>query len=793
MSRHIRLYIVVVLLSINLPVLLCERIPVNFNIPPFENLEEDVSLDGVDIYQEGPEQVLKKRPVLIKTAKRKVVSGHAKASRYPENGEEVLEVSGDPLEVEQFGVVPEKVDPFKSAEEGARTPSKKALPTGELGVVKDSTKTSKESSKKDDSAKDADKKDEKKEEIPKKSYLIYNPGNSEFKFGIKLRMPEFFYGKNLRLLNDNNPTDQQIYFRHTADFNLEYRYRCPKLERDSVYVKMTIRNKGVWGDPESIAATTSTQIREVDAVFGDHKHGIPRHILWIRELWMQFSVNDVFCLPFCNEHSLTFGAFPFELGRGIALGTAYASDPSDIGFFSEYSVDQYAFGGKLSGDIVKDRLVYDIYGAILDSKANAFDQTNLKIRGQQYGHRQDQARGFGIINYVVAGRLKWHPLLGNQKAKIRLEPYALYNRNPEQRIEFTGDARSDLFTLGISGEFEFGNFECGFDTAFNLGHQTVLGWDSNTLQISNVNGIVVVNNTRVKQAPPGEQTTQSSPSALKVSKNQNIINLSPQAESENGQIIGTNSLGSLLNAPNRFSDPYINKYRGFMFVYDMGYFVCKPDIKLCAAFGYASGDANPNKDEEFVGDSQVDGEYEGFIGLQESYSGTLVRSAFLLSGSGKVPRPLSFPSEEVLDPFATSVSRFTNLVYAGASAYYRPSWSRKKWSYNVNLLGYWTDFSSPFFDRRTVQNSLNRFARNYLGTELNVFIEAQLIEDLRFFTIAALFIPGSHYRDIKGRPLSKAQQSFLDNFDKTGIINARVPLLGTDKSYFVNMGFEYRF
>ena len=42
----------------------------------------------------------------------------------------------------------------------------------------------------------------------------------------------------------------------------------------------------------------------------------------------------------------TFGAFPFELGRGIALGTAYAVDASDLGFYSENAIDQYAFGGK---------------------------------------------------------------------------------------------------------------------------------------------------------------------------------------------------------------------------------------------------------------------------------------------------------------------------------------------------------------------------------------------------------------------------------------------------------------
>ena len=555
---------------------------------------------------------------------------------------------------------------------------------------------------------------------------------------------------------------------------------------------MTVRNKGVWGDPESIASTTTQTIKELDSVFGEHRHGIPRHILWIRELWAQFSLNEILCMPFCNLHTLTFGAFPFELGRGIALGTAYATDPSDLGYFTENAIDQYAFGGKLSGEILKNTLLYDIYAGILDNKANSFDYTNQRIRGQQFGHRNDQARGFGIVTYVAAARLKWLPIFDNPKSKVVIEPYILYNHAPELRVEFIGDAKSDLCTLGIAGEFEFGNFECGFDTAFNFGGQTVYGWDRNIIQLANVNGTAVINNSQVLQGSP---PSQSSPNALKVSANQSIINLSPQSASQNGQIIGQNKFGQLLNSINRFTDPYFNKYRGYMFVYDMGYYICKPDLRVCAGFGFASGDANPNKDEEFIGDSEIDGQYEGFIGIEESYSGTRIKSAFLLNGSGRLPRPLAFPAvgEQIIDPYATSVSRFTNLIFAGSSAYWRPTWSCRRWSFNPNIIAYWTDFSSPFFDAAIQQNVPSRFARNFLGTEMNIFLEAELLTDLRFFTTAAIFFPGSHYRDIKGRPLSKAQQTFLDNIDETGIINNRVPLLGTDKSYFINFGLEYRF
>lgn len=627
---------------------------------------------------------------------------------------------------------------------------------------------------------------------PIKGFFSSRAGDSEFKFGIKLRLPEFFYGRNLRLLNDNNPTDRVLYFRHTLDFLLEYRYGMPSVLYDLIYAKMTVRNKGVWGDPESISSTLSSPIHELGTSFGRHTHGIPRHILWIRELWIQFSINDLFNLPFCAQHFLTFGSFPFELGRGIALGAAYQVDASDLGFISESAIDQYAFGAKLSGDIIKDYLVYDLYGAILDNKAADFNQVNAKVRGQQYHHRNDAARGFGVINYIVAGRLKWFPNLRFENVKARIEPYILYNHNPEQQIEFIGDAKSDLVTIGIASESEIGSFEWGFDTAFNFGKQTVFGWDRNTIGLENRNGTSVIVNSRVKQMADATPT-QSSPKALAVPENQRLIELSPQTQLENGEIIGSNTLGTLINDSERFSDSYVNKYRGYMFVFDMGYTVCKPDLKLNAGFGFASGDANPNKDEEFPGDSDVDGEYEGFIGLQEVYSGVRVKSAFLLSGSGRIPRPLSFPSDEVSNPFSTTVSRFTNILFVGGGANWAPSWCEKSWRLNPNILGYWTDFRTPFFNASTEQNSRTRFARNYLGVEINLFAEVELLPDLRLFSVSSFFFPGSHYRDIKGKPLSKAQQDFLSNQDKTGILNNRVPLLGDDPSFFFNIGLDYRY
>jgi hypothetical protein len=61
------------------------------------------------------------------------------------------------------------------------------------------------------------------------------------------------------------------------------------------------------------------------------------------------------------------------------------------------------------------------------------------------------------------------------------------------------------------------------------------------------------------------------------------------------------------------------------------------------------------------------------------------------------------------------------------------------------------------------------------------------------FAVGALFIPGTYYKDIAGRALNKDQQKFFDELDVTGITNDKVPTLGTDTGFFLNVGLEYKF
>lgn len=628
--------------------------------------------------------------------------------------------------------------------------------------------------------------------------MTFGWGNLTGKFQIKFK-PETFVARNANLLNNRNRSDFIQFSRSTIDINfaLDYGKKC--YGYDVVDFFVTMRNKSTWGNPESIARTTISRIKTLESLDSGHLHFITKQIFWIRELWLNFSINTALSLPFDADLYFMLGAFPFELGRGIALGSAYAVNPGVLGFFSDNSIDQYAFGYKFNAEFLPDKLSMDLYGAILQNKGDTFNATGEKVFGQEYGRLLFPERGPGHVDFIIASRLKWFPVR-TECASVSLEPYLLYNNNPEQSIEFLADASARLGTAGMSGEFVVNNFEWGFDTAFNFGVQHVRGWDRNTIDRENRAGTFTLVNSRVvTQDPtinPAAPKVLFDPNSATGKQIQNIIDNSAQDVSQNGLKIGQVGTQLLFNDLNRFRNPYDNKLKGWMAVADGACWFNNRTLRIASGFGVASGDEDPNKDLRNANDSNVDGDFKGFIGLQEIYTGHRVQSVFLLGGAGRIPRPLSTPAQasNVLVTLPTVVSGFTNLVFVGASLLWSPKVESKPFNLRPNILIYWQQHASKKFDLKTKMSS-QEFARNFLGTELNTFFDMDLLRkgNLKLFVVGSVFIPGSHYKDIRGTPLSREQQRILDRLDPTGFDVIPTPLLGNDTAYTLNFGLEYRF
>lgn len=595
---------------------------------------------------------------------------------------------------------------------------------------------------------------------------------------------EQFYAQNYSLLNDNAYHIDRIWYARTiTDLSVNS-------FTDHVEFNMTVRNKYCPGIPGSVGKTNNADVKLADIVFGPHSHTLPLQLFWMREGWMSFDITAISGLDFVGQHSFKIGAFPFELGRGIALGSAYAVGPEVLGFYTDSAIDQYAYGALFSGDIVSGVLTYDLYASILQNKSGTLGDTGLKIYGQEVGRIGRAERGFGKINFIIAGRGIWTVLDTPNFGKLSLEPYAVYNSDPEQKVEFFADASSKLGTVGCAGEYKGNRFEMGFDSAINLGYQRVRGWDRNTVTVENRDGSLVTINSHVTEA---NSLGGSSNKALFVSQAQTIINDAAQGESHNAQVIGSyqdplNVLNTktLTNAVNRFRDAYTNTYNGWMFVIDGLVYLSQKDLSLATEVGVSSGDNNPNIDTQ-------DRCYSGFIGLQELYSGKRVRSAFVLGGAGKLPRPLSQPlSKQAPTPFSNVVSGLNNLVFGGVSLKWKPQRKHHQCTVHPNIIAYFQHFQTKAFDAFTGKE-LNCDASPHLGVEANMFFDYIPFDSVKIYGVASLFVPGQHYTDIKGKPLNKDQQKALDILDRTGFDKDKIPGLGDNTAFTFNIGIQYNF
>ncbi len=597
-----------------------------------------------------------------------------------------------------------------------------------------------------------------KELLPANKLPFYYTSGSSFFKGLFAFTPYGFFAKNILLFNNHEPSDRLAYaLFHTFDLGFEYYYGDAAKKRFPVVARGILRNQAVWGDPRILLRTIDESIRDT-TIFaeGVHRHELLLHVPWVQELWLALDLSELLCLPFCHAHALKIGAFPFYVGRGIALGYFFYRNPNQITVDITTVISQYVFGGLLSGEIIPKKLYYDIYGGILDNRSATFEQTERPVLRNEYGHRNTPQRGFGKINFIAAARLR-AALVSEKDKNIYLEPYVVYNNNPESLTEFPADSQRKLGSAGLAFNAAFKKVDFGFDMAFNFGRHHTNGVDRNLIFNYNRDGINTLANTHVFALDNNVLDF-----ALVTPENQQIIRNSLQSSFENEQVIGQTESGVLINAANRFRDPFDIIFKGKMFIFDAGYTVIDPSLRISWVVGFATGGSEQVSTRKII--------LNDFIGINEFYQGTRVASFFV---------PLA-------------VSRFSNLIEVGGGFLWQVTACKRLWKVNPNALAYWK-YSAPFaFDPETQTDSLIRRARKYIGTELNIQAFVELFPDFKFFAIGALFFPGSFFRDNIGRPIRASIIRLINRENRTGILG-NIPVQGADTAYFGYVGFEYRY
>jgi hypothetical protein len=601
--------------------------------------------------------------------------------------------------------------------------------------------------------------------------VLYEDKDAGFALTTSGKMVQsFLFGRNAAILNDVavgrlGHVDQLFTFKTTFDWALNF------LHNDGYEAQVSLRSKSVWGNPKQNKTTTAS-VKLEEPFIGSHSHEIEPRIVYLREAWLKLNLDDVFGRNIGSQ-TFTMGSFGFKVGRGIAFGDAFAVNSRTLGFYGESSIDMYAPGMKLSGNVWTDNIKYNLYGSLSQNKSTSFSETSDQVYDQLIlnGSYVDKyARGFGAIDANFISNLDII-LFENkeQSLKFSVEPYIVFNYSTLQKIEESGDAKSKLATFGFAGDLEYGCFEIGFEGAFNKGHQEAYAWDRNKIkfQTNSTTGALEQVHSHIyneaglttKLAYTGDTTIYRPAGGVSSLMNSALID-------------GT----AAFNASNRFRDACKNIYKGSMFVADASVYIYKRDLKASFGGGYSSGDVNPNTQKK-----GTERDYKGFVSLQEVYSGSRIRSIILLDS---LVRPVPLVNNA---SYRSGVESFSDLKFIGAAMAYKPESSKRKFSLIGNVIAGWQDEPSLKFGSST------EYAKSDLGVELNILMTVQLFKDVKLKTETAFFFPGQFYTDLKGTPLTGVVAGLVKNAEAGVSETASLPTLSNNNCFTAGMLLEYSF
>lgn len=573
---------------------------------------------------------------------------------------------------------------------------------------------------------------------------------------------EVYASSKMTYLNNANPYDSALRCRTTADGILVTTFGDNE-KNPMVDAKIAVRFRYDAGT-DALVRTAPSAIAIAGAPVAIPGSSIQKSTLWLRELFLKISLDK-------NEkeslYYLKFGSFPYELGRGIALGSAYNSG-GFLGLDPRFSIDQFAPGALLHADIVKDILYGEWYYAVLSNPNTSFkDNSEIIHLNQITDIPSNGARGVNRQVWITSGMLHWKAINASD-LKLTVNPYAYMFVSPDQKLEFPADSDSQLYAIGTALEMKSGRFEWGVDTAFQGGHTRIKAWDRNYTALVNNGDTAAVSVQYTKVYTDDTLSTL----ALATSTNQTAVKSSELDFSQNGQEIGTSGL---YNAIDRFRPSQKVFYHGYFFVTDASFELIDKQLKICADTGFVSGHLDNYNDVDSLTQAQLQHQnFNGFIPVQSVYSGKRIQHLVMLNTG--VPRfTVQDPTVSLADQHvasrvtgvATLTDKFTNLAYTGLGFECTPKkFADQKAMIKPVALYYWMVQAPNLAD--------GQVASHALGTALSVEFMVTLKECLDMGGYVGWMIPGQQYKQFSGLQLKGGK-------------------LGSDTAYVLNFSMTYKF
>lgn len=583
------------------------------------------------------------------------------------------------------------------------------------------------------------------------------------------------------LLNNKIP-DVTMWMRSTLDLNLD-----GNTSDDTASFHATFRQKSYCG--AHAMKTEKSQIKIGDSLSASHDHPIQKPSLWLKSAWFDFKF-DSFLNDNIAKHNgfnrLRIGYFPFQLGRGIALGDSFGTSQEFLGIFIR-SNDYFMPGIMIYGESPTQSFDYKLYFGLPESNCASAAKV-LSFSKEHLIEKEGLLPFNGTFNddLVFAAQAGINlkideSIIDNENNQfLKLNGYGLAFFAPDKTVVMNCDTKINLYTAGFCFDYSSDILDIGFDCAFNFGSQIIRSADQNKVSAPQLDeqGYFVQTYSHIIDAETNKPALLTAALKQELAKN---LHRNDESFTVDGKTYNVSS--------ERILKSYENTFRGKMAVIDCSLKFEDFGGTISGILGYASGDKNPNE-------NPIDAVYKGFISINQSFESTKVPSAILLNGAVRRPMTLASDSKPILKDYLEG--SFCDLAFAGAGIMYVPAWSQEKQGkLSTNLLVFMNDHqgnkllpnSNPYELPEKVSSTK---ASKFLGTEYNFMFEFKPIKNLKLGFTAACFFPGQYYLDIKGARFDDAVTKQLNTLDADAIVKNKYST-SNDNIYVISIEAKYLF
>ncbi|MBL4587717.1 hypothetical protein JKY79_00030 [Candidatus Babeliales bacterium] len=588
----------------------------------------------------------------------------------------------------------------------------------------------------------------------------------------------FFYGKNIRTLNNDVP-DVQTRFRHRMHVGFYFKHYDPLIEdkKPIVEAALKLHNMQWWQDENSNLLIKFYRVTSKIPQFSFSDAWVHVKSSAFNRTWSE------------HLHSLKVGYFPYQLGRGVSLGFADEGGIKYLGFEVSYDPIESAYysPGVLLQGWIHPKVRYEFYASVLQSEYEPFFLQREVKQPQLFSrlHKEDPCNPYGTFmnRWVASEKI----ILFSEKDmpfQWRAEQYILYC-NFEHHVD---DIQLPLINRAIHG----GTFGCMLDVSWNrwklnvevatqYGALKFFEYDNNdqVLQVDSTGKMKVFNDNAGIRTLRNEDFAMpaSDPLLQALDTNQRFDTKKLEFTGEQGEpffVLSENNFTTVSDLGNRivaldnensdsalqikedlFSDtvtPIRNvphpqlrpeknfNMQGHMLMIDLSYQCKNIPCTLNIAGGYLSGDQPPLKNDStvFADDSQCS--YRGFLPIRDHrYRGMGVKS-------------FSYFTMRVIERPAGNNVHFndiSNLAFCGVGVTVLPKKKLNGLVGNSNLVFFFQPKDQYILNENGA--ATDALASSFANIELNGSLQYRFLPQCELLIRGAILVPQRLYRDMKNQ------------------------------------------